>query len=181
MLSLDDRPADTWSTGSERNDAMALKRAEEEVKVFNPSKPKIAAWGGRTRHLLAMPRARKPETPLPASDGIPSRPLSQVGEVEVDCRKPLRPRIGRPRPVCRPNPNLEHTVLLRPNEFTTSTTQYRTYGTQWVLTQHRTKQGKGLLAAEVERDRAELAQREELLQQSSERIEIAKPDCSPRS
>jgi len=144
-------------------DALALAAAAALVSQ-QWTKPKIAAWGGRTRLLQAMGgigSLRKADTPPPKH--AKARPCSEIGEdpVEQVCCKPMRARITRPRPACRLNSHLEHTELLRQNSFTTSTTPYRTYGTQWVLMQQRTNHT--LLAAELERDRDDIAQFEELL------------------
>lgn len=70
-------------------------------------------------------------------------------------RAKVGPKLKRPRAGNRLRPHLVHTELLRPNEFTTSTIKYRTYGAQWVLTNQR-KDGVvgGLLQAEVARERA---------------------------
>lgn len=158
---------------NERNNALHSTAESNEAR---PGKPKIAAWGGRhTRHLLAIDPLSEAKEKSPTVSAFSSRACSVIGEVEEECRKPLRPRISRPRPACRLNPNLVHTELLRQNEFTTTTTQYRTYGSQWVLTQQRTK--GGLLAGEVEKNRAEIAQREGMLQHI-EVLDSANADCS---
>merc|ERR1712107_913057 len=113
-------------------------------------------------------RSKTPPTPRPPSQSATPRSIPE----DVDAanlkvvRQIVRPQLRRPRPMYQLRPNLDHTVILRPNDFTTSTTDYRTYGSQWVLTQ-RPNRGKrvlgaaALLRADINRERAEIQQREE--------------------
>lgn len=150
--------------------AAALASRTGVNNVTGWTKPKIARWGGRTRHSQSTGQTGSPKKvdahPL---EHAKSWPFSEIKEEPVDqvCCKPRRPRITRPRPAGRVAAHLEHTELLRQCEFTTSTTPFRTYGSQWVLMQHRSQQT--LLAAEIEHDRGEIPQREELLQHGIER------------
>lgn len=140
-----------------------------------PTKPKIAGmWGARRRRLLdidAMVAARSNSNSRAPSEA--SRPHSEGNGRR---RNLVKPQLCRPRPAGRLMPHLEHKELLRLNDFTTSTATYRTYGPQWVLTQRPGRGGTlgGLLRAEVERDRAEIAQREEQFQQS-----LSRPSAPP--
>lgn len=172
----------------------ARRRVTEDGELVlvpaRPPKPKIAGmWGAHRRRLLATDSNAKAKTPPPArhaSESSASRPVSESSEVlHKTRRKPVRSWLARPRPAFRQDHNLEHTVLLRPNEFTTTTAQYRTYGCQWVLTRRgddggsltdmkkdlhteyerwvEKKKALDHLRQGVERERAEIAQREEFL------------------
>jgi hypothetical protein len=132
-----------WSAPSSPSEAEAIARRRSELVAtfgqsidtraehaerLRPEKPKIAGmWGARRRRLLEI-------EDIVRAPSRQSRTGKEEADLEATHNKIERPRLTRPRPACRPDRNFEHTVLLRPNEFTTSTNPYRTYGPQWVLT-----------------------------------------------
>lgn len=129
-----------------------------EPDKARPGKPKISGtWGRKRSSLIAIEDIANTMTPLRLSRR--SSRSEDAGMLPLRKQHMLsRVRLARPRPACRFNPHLEHTVLLRNNEFTTATAQYRTYGAQWVLAQRRKQGALEHLREEVERARTELEQ-----------------------